>query len=452
MFPQKNATDVLRDTSRTFYLSIIRLPPGLREAVMSSYLCLRAIDEIEDHLELDRVTKTRLLRSVSCGIQATNGGPLDGISEELKAYDHQLPEVTLRIEDWLALAPKTVAQRILQTTSAMADSMSYWVERDWRIQTKSDLDSYTFCVAGSIGLLLCYLWDWYDKTASNRTWAVSFGRGLQSVNILRNRSEDLARGVDFYPDGWTNDDLHEYASSNLAFADAYVDALPTGPARDFCVLPLALAHETLDALSRGERKVSRARVLAIVEGLPQGNHGPKESSRGSHDEEQVVLVTENDEVIGIGEKVQTHREGKLHRAFSIFVFNLKGELLLQKRATVKYHSHGLWSNTCCGHPRPGESTAGAARRRLQEEMGFVCDLKEVFSFTYQVQLSEEMSEHEYDHVLIGFFGGEPNPCKNEVDDWKWTDMETLRYDIQQSPHYYTYWLKLSVDLVPGFAA
>jgi isopentenyl-diphosphate Delta-isomerase len=164
---------------------------------------------------------------------------------------------------------------------------------------------------------------------------------------------------------------------------------------------------------------------------------------------EVILINENDEPIGVGEKVKTHREGKLHRAFSIFVFNSKGQLLIQRRASVKYHSNGLWSNTCCGHPRPGEMTEQAARRRLKEEMGFVCDLKVIFHFTYQVRLSEEFSEHEYDHVLMGVFDGDPHPAPDEVDDWRWADLETLRNDIRAHPDNYTYWFKLSLDLMPA---
>lgn len=167
-------------------------------------------------------------------------------------------------------------------------------------------------------------------------------------------------------------------------------------------------------------------------------------------EEQVILVNEKDEAVGSGGKVEAHREGKLHRAFSIFVFNPDGQLLLQKRASVKYHSAGLWSNTCCGHPRPGELTEQAARRRLWEEMGVVCDLTEVFQFTYKVQLTEEISEHECDHVLIGVFDGEPNPSGDEVDDWRWADLDALREDVAESPDSYTHWFKLSLQLLPEY--
>jgi farnesyl-diphosphate farnesyltransferase len=142
--------------------------------------------------------------------------------------------------------------------------MAYWVGNDWQISTQADLDCYTFSVAGAVGLLLSDLWVWYDGTTTRREYAVGFGRGLQSVNILRNRAEDLARGVDFFPDGWGEDDVRTYAERNLSLADAYVDALPIGHVRDFCRIPLSLAYATLDALARGESKLSRKAVLELV--------------------------------------------------------------------------------------------------------------------------------------------------------------------------------------------
>lgn len=165
---------------------------------------------------------------------------------------------------------------------------------------------------------------------------------------------------------------------------------------------------------------------------------------------EVVLVDENDNVIGTGEKIKTHQEGKLHRAFSIFVFNSKGELLLQKRAKSKYHSGGLWTNTCCSHPRPRESIEEAIHRRLKEEMGFDCELKEMFSFSYEVKLDNNLFEHEYDHVFIGNFDGEPTPNPEEVDEWKWVDVEELKKDIQGNPDSYSYWLRISIDKVISY--
>jgi isopentenyl-diphosphate delta-isomerase len=164
-------------------------------------------------------------------------------------------------------------------------------------------------------------------------------------------------------------------------------------------------------------------------------------------EEQIILVNEADEMVGIGEKMQAHKLGKLHRAFSIFVFNSRNQLLLQKRAAAKYHSRSLWSNTCCGHPRPGETIPEAAQRRLQEEMGFDCELKEVFDFIYKVELDTDLCEYEYDHVLIGKFDGRPIPNKEEVDDWSWTEIAELRVAVKENSKNYTYWLRACVDAV-----
>jgi isopentenyl-diphosphate delta-isomerase len=167
--------------------------------------------------------------------------------------------------------------------------------------------------------------------------------------------------------------------------------------------------------------------------------------------EEVILVNENDEAIGVEEKLQAHLIGSLHRAFSIFIFNSAGYLLLQQRASTKYHSQGLWSNTCCGHPRPGESTERASRRRLFEEMGFDCDVREVFGFIYHTELDNGLFEHEYDHVLVGKFDGMPDPSHAEVDDWKWVSLTTLKLDMQRNPDDFTYWFKVSLGLLGGYS-
>ena len=163
--------------------------------------------------------------------------------------------------------------------------------------------------------------------------------------------------------------------------------------------------------------------------------------------EHVILVDRIGREIGTEEKIQAHREGKLHSAFSIFVFNTVGELLLQRRAQTKYHSGGLWTNTCCSHPRPGESYQLAAKRRLDEEMGFDCELTERFSFIYHTQLDNDLFEHELDYVFVGYYNGQPTPDPNEVDDWKWINIDALKQDIQENPENYTYWFKLVLDRV-----
>ncbi len=258
----ENALDMLAKTSRTFFIPISRLPAGLQDAVMAGYLCLRAIDEIEDHPRLANHTKSTLLRSISHTLQTTFAA--NDFTTALSQHQPELPEVTLRIGDWALLAPPPIAPRIWEATATMADRMAQWAENGWCIQTETDLDRYTFGVAGSVGLLLSDLWTWYNGTASNRVHAVGFGRGLQAVNILRNHKEDVARGVEFFPPGWQVEDLHDYARRNLALADAYTTALPPGPVLDFCIIPLALAYATLDALAHGDGKLTRNAVLQIV--------------------------------------------------------------------------------------------------------------------------------------------------------------------------------------------
>jgi isopentenyl-diphosphate delta-isomerase len=161
--------------------------------------------------------------------------------------------------------------------------------------------------------------------------------------------------------------------------------------------------------------------------------------------EQVILVDEQDRALGASEKLAAHAQGSLHRAFSIFVFNSEGQLLLQRRASGKYHSGGLWSNTCCGHPRPDESTAAAARRRLREEMNFECELSAAFEFIYRAELTNKLVEHEYDHVFVGEFDGAFTPETSEVEDWRWTTPAELRRDLCERPEEYTYWLKVALE-------
>ncbi|RCJ25817.1 phytoene synthase [Nostoc sp. ATCC 43529] len=265
---RRDALQILKETSRTFYIPISLLPPGLQEAVASAYLCMRAIDEIEDHPELDNPTKAKLLRTISLTLQAgVDGFALDAFKAGFSEYENSLEEVTLRIREWSLLAPETIAPRIWDATAAMADRMAYWAEINWKIYTESDLDRYTFAVAGAVGLLLSDLWTWYDGTQTNRTQAIGFGRSLQAVNILRNHTEDLRRGVDFFPEGWNAANMQEYARRNLGLAEAYTKNLPTGPALDFCQIPLTLAHGTLDALANGKEKLSRSDVLALLEQL-----------------------------------------------------------------------------------------------------------------------------------------------------------------------------------------
>lgn len=163
--------------------------------------------------------------------------------------------------------------------------------------------------------------------------------------------------------------------------------------------------------------------------------------------EEVILVDEGDNETGSAEKILAHRKGNLHRAFSVFVFNSQGDLLLQKRAVGKYHSAGLWANTCCGHPRPGEETISASKRRLFEEMGLSCELDEIFSFKYRTQFENGLTEHEYDHVYVGFSDEKPTVNPDEADEWKWVKVDWLQKDMDKHPERYAYWMKECFDRV-----
>lgn len=161
--------------------------------------------------------------------------------------------------------------------------------------------------------------------------------------------------------------------------------------------------------------------------------------------EQVVLVNEQDEQIGTAEKLAAHQQNLLHRAFSIFIHNGKGEVLLQKRALSKYHSGGLWTNTCCSHPRPEEEIIAAGKRRLQEEMGFSTDLEALFYFVYQADLDNNLSEHELDHVLVGEFHEVVTPNPLEATAVKWMSLADLITDVSTNPNNYTIWLQLIIS-------
>ena len=168
-------------------------------------------------------------------------------------------------------------------------------------------------------------------------------------------------------------------------------------------------------------------------------------------EERVILVDENDIAIGDMEKMEAHHKGKLHRAFSIFIFNSKEELLLQRRALGKYHSGGLWTNSCCSHPRVNEDLLKAAERRLLEEIGLKTELKEVFSFIYNADLDNNLIEYEYDHVFFGKYDKAPILNYDEVMDYKWISLEDLVEDIKVNSDKYTYWLKDSIEKVVSYS-
>jgi isopentenyl-diphosphate delta-isomerase len=158
--------------------------------------------------------------------------------------------------------------------------------------------------------------------------------------------------------------------------------------------------------------------------------------------EHVILVDEHDRPTGTMEKMEAHRKGVLHRAFSVLLFNAKGELLIQKRSRTKYHSAGLWTNTCCSHPRPDETLSEAATRRLREEMGIQVEVEPLYSFIYKVNLDGGLVEHELDHVLIGHFDGEPELNANEASAWRYATLAQLKLEALENPEEFTHWFKL----------
>jgi len=164
-------------------------------------------------------------------------------------------------------------------------------------------------------------------------------------------------------------------------------------------------------------------------------------------QETVILVDKDDSEIGLEEKMKAHEQGKLHRAFSVFIFNSKGEMMLQQRADKKYHSGGLWTNACCSHPRAREEVEQAAHRRLKEEMGFDCDIKKIFDFIYKANLDHGLTEHELDHVFIGSYNGEVNLNSDEAKGYKWISVEDLKIDMQKNPTMYTEWFKIALNEV-----
>lgn len=163
--------------------------------------------------------------------------------------------------------------------------------------------------------------------------------------------------------------------------------------------------------------------------------------------EEVILVDESDTPVGVMEKMEAHRRALLHRAFSVFIFNRKGEMLLQRRALSKYHSGGLWTNACCSHPRPDEDTSEAAKRRLSEELGFVVPLEKIFDFTYRSEFDNGLTEYEFDHVYAGWYdqGVYPNP--EEVSEYRWLSLEAIQTELTAYPSTYTSWFHLALPLI-----
>ncbi|PRQ08896.1 squalene/phytoene synthase family protein [Enhygromyxa salina] len=256
-----NAHSVIRQYSTTWYDPVTRMPARLNEATSCAYLLMRAIDEIEDHPTLNATSKAYLLRGVSARFQTrSRSADFDAL---FAPYRADLPEVTLRTSEWANLAPSDIAPRVRETFAIMAERMADWALADWDIHVEADLDRYTYAVSGTLVLLLSDLWTWYDGTAANRTYGISYGRALQAINILKDKSEDLGRGVDFWPNGWTRTHLMAYAKRELLLADKYVDTLGSGPAHEFCAGPLRAAWQVLDMQRTPDRSSAESSSWSI---------------------------------------------------------------------------------------------------------------------------------------------------------------------------------------------
>ncbi|MDN7245297.1 squalene/phytoene synthase family protein [Planococcus shenhongbingii] len=262
-FP-KEAIRVLKETSRTFYIPITFLQKDLKHSVASAYLIFRAIDEIEDHEETANEVKYSILMQLSELFKHPFNE--EKYLQILEPVKEAMPEVTLRLGEWIEACPENTLEIVMDSASEMAFGMAKWAKANWQIHTRDDLDDYTYYVAGLVGVMLSELWELCAGVKTDRDLAIGYGRGLQAVNILRNEQEDLEeRGVSFVPDGWTRAELFDYADENLAKADDYMKSLTKRSILLFCRLPLALAHKSLKAMKDGREKITRAEVEQTVE-------------------------------------------------------------------------------------------------------------------------------------------------------------------------------------------
>lgn len=224
---------------------------------------MRAIDEIEDHPDLEPALKSKLLHNIGDVLQSAQYNK-ETFIKMFKPFENELPEVTLRLYDWISFCPDEIRVKVVESTAIMASGMGDWVDKDWQIQSEADLDQYTYTVAGLVGVMLTDIWKWYDGTEADKELGIGFGRGLQAVNILRNYKEDAERGVSFFPDSYSLDDMFDYAHKNLSRADEYVASIETETIVNFCQIPLSLAHGTLKALVDGREKMTRDEVNETV--------------------------------------------------------------------------------------------------------------------------------------------------------------------------------------------
>ncbi|WP_425352475.1 squalene/phytoene synthase family protein [Alkalicoccus urumqiensis] len=261
---QKEAMKMLKDTSRTFYIPITMLNPELKKTVASAYLCMRAIDEIEDSPVLASETKALLLKETEKLLESPGPFAQKEYDALLAPVAKDLPEVALRLGDWLDTCPAGYTDKVKAFTAEMAGGMSKWASKNWNVETVEDLDDYTYYVAGLVGVMLSDIWEWHNGTKTDRDLAVGYGRGLQMVNILRNVEEDRERGVSFLPDSMSTDEAFDYAQKNLDDGLEYMKDIDTKSILLFCRIPLALARKTLNALRDGREKMSRAEVEDTV--------------------------------------------------------------------------------------------------------------------------------------------------------------------------------------------
>lgn len=262
-----DAMRVLKATSRTFYIPITFLQKDLKLSVGAAYLVMRALDEIEDNEDTSITLEMKHDLLVATGkLLEQDVFDNDAYQAILAPVKDKMPEVTIRMAEWIDVCPEGSRHIIKRSAAEMAGGMAKWAKANWEIKTREDLDDYTYYVAGLVGVMLSDLWEWKHGMVTDRALATDYGRGLQAVNILRNQEEDMdERGVSFVPDGWTRDDLFAYADEKLANGDAYIASLDKRTITMFAKLPLALAHKTLAALKEGREKMSRAEVEATVE-------------------------------------------------------------------------------------------------------------------------------------------------------------------------------------------
>ncbi|WP_413362431.1 squalene/phytoene synthase family protein [Lysinibacillus sp. 3P01SB] len=262
---QKDAMRVLKETSRTFYIPITFLGTNLKYAVGCAYLCMRALDEIEDNEQVANSKKHDMLMKVKDLFQYpfNEEAYLEALGEE----KDKMPEVTLRMKDWIEVCPESAREIMFKSCEEMAYGMGKWALKDFNVKTREDLDEYTYYVAGLVGRMLSQMFEWDTGLKTDYDLAIGYGRGLQAVNILRNEKEDMEeRGVSFVPDGWTRDDLFAYADEQLTHGDAYIESTRSKKkVYMFAKLPHVLAHKTLAVMKEGREKMTRAEVEQTVE-------------------------------------------------------------------------------------------------------------------------------------------------------------------------------------------